>query len=103
MMSDEQSPQPTTPEADVESPDKRNVLFEHKLPGVWGKIYEKESKEGKPAVFGRIRRYRKTDDGYADQDFINSMTDCDNLIEVAYELKKFMRGFYAERESQSQA
>ena len=76
---------------------KSKILFEHKLPGVWGKIYEKESKEGKPAVFGRIRRYRKTDDGYEDQDFINSMTDCDNLIEVAFEIKKFMRSFYADR------
>ena len=103
MMSDEQSPQLSTPETDVDLLNKSNVLFEHKLPGVWGKIYEKESKEGKPAVFGRIRRYRKTDDGYTDQDFINSMTDCDNLIEVAYELKKFMREFYAERENQSQA
>ena len=102
MMSDVQSPQPSTPETDVESTNKSNVLFEHKLPGVWGKIYEKESKEGKPAVFGRIRRYRKTDEGYADQDFINSMSDCDNRIEVAYELKKFMREFYAARESQSQ-
>ena len=90
-------------EVDSASDTKSKILFEHKLPGVWGKIYEKESKEGKPAVFGRIRRYRKTDDGYEDNDFINSMTDCDNVIEVAYELKKFMREFYAARESQSQA
>lgn len=87
---------PESNDAEQTNP-KSNVLFEHKLPGVWGKIYEKESKEGKPAVFGRIRRYRKTDEGYEDLDFVNSMTDCDNLIEVAYELKKYMRDFYAKR------
>ena len=83
----------------VQETEGKKAIYETKQPGVWAKVYQRTSKEGKPAAFGRFCRYRKTDSGYEDSPWINSLSDCENMIEVLYDVKKFMRQFYTERES----
>ena len=87
-----------TPEQEA-STKKQEPLFVFKAPGVWGKLFPKTSKEGKPACFGMFKRYKKVEGGYEDQVFINSLDDIDNAIDVLLNLKREMRNFYKKRDA----
>ena len=100
-MQDTATLEPTNSDVEPESnSDNKNEFFEFKLPGVWAKLYERTSNEGNPACYGKFRRYKKTEAGYEDQIFVNSLTDIDNAIEVLVHMKTAMREFYKKRKVQ---
>ena len=76
----------------------QDPIAEFKAPGVFVKLYEKTSKEGKPAVFGRFVRRRQRGEEWEDNPWINSLSDLDHIIEVCLLAKQKMRDFYVTRD-----
>ena len=86
-------------EAAHEQTDSNNMVFESKKPGAWAKVYQTTSKEGKPAVYAMYDTYRKVDGDYVHNSFLNSFSDCENLVHVVNEALDFMRDFYKNRDA----